>query len=64
VPIPLRAEGVRGRQYWFSDEAFIGEVNAGESLNWQPPKAGRFVLRVVDEAGMADSRDLKVELVP
>ena len=64
VPIPLRAEGVRGRQYWFSDEAFIGEVNAGESLNWQPPKAGRFVLRVVDEAGMADSRDLKVELLP
>ena len=46
VPISLRAEGVRGRQFWFSNEAFIGEASAGETINWQPPKAGRFVLRV------------------
>jgi penicillin-binding protein 1C len=64
VPISLRAEGVRGKQFWFSNEAFIGEVKAGESLAWSPPKAGRYVLRVVDESGLADSRDLSVELVP
>lgn len=64
VPIPLRAEGVRGKQFWFSNEAFIAEVNSGESLAWNPPKAGRYLLRVVDESGLADSRDLSVELVP
>ncbi len=64
VPLSLRAEGVRGKQYWFSNEAFIGEVTAGESLAWNPPKAGRYVLRVVDESGLADSRDLSVEIVP
>jgi penicillin-binding protein 1C len=64
VPITLRAEGVRGKQFWFSNEAFIGEAAAGEAINWQPPKAGRFVLRVVDEAGLADSRDISVEVVP
>jgi len=64
VPLSLRAEGVRGKQFWFSNEAFIGEVKAGESLAWNPPKAGRYVLRVVDESGLADSRDLSVELVP
>jgi penicillin-binding protein 1C len=62
--IPLKAEGPRGRQFWFSDEALIGDVEAGESLGWSPPKAGRYVLRVVDANGRSDSRDLSVEVVP
>jgi penicillin-binding protein 1C len=64
VAISLRAEGHRGKFYWFANEAFLGEANAGEGLAWQPPRAGRFVLRAVDEAGQADSRDINVELVP
>ena len=64
VAISLRAEGNRGRQFWFSNEAFIGDANAGEVLAWNPPRAGRYVLRVVDEAGRADSRDVAVEVVP
>ncbi len=64
VAISLRAEGNRGKQFWFSNEAFIGDANAGEALAWNPPRAGRYVLRVVDEAGRADSRDVAVEVVP
>ena len=64
VPISLRAEGVRGKQFWFSNESFIGESNAGEGLAWNPPTAGRYVLRVVDESGLSDSRDLRVEVIP
>ena len=64
VPISLRAEGNRGKLFWFSNEAFIGEANAGETLAWNPPRAGRYVLRVIDEAGRADSRDIAVEVVP
>ncbi len=62
--IALRAEGSRGKLFWFADDAFLGEANAGEGLAWHPPRAGRFVLRAVDEAGQADSRDIHVELVP
>ena len=36
----------------------------GEALAWNPPRAGRYVVRVVDEAGRADSRDVSVEVVP
>ena len=64
VPISLRAEGGAGQQFWFSNEALLGEVKAGESLDWSPPRAGRYTLRVVDEAGRTDSRDLAVEVVP
>ena len=54
----------QSKQFWFSNEAFIGEAKTGESLPWQPPKAGHYLLRVVDEAGLADSRDINVEIVP
>ncbi len=64
VAISLKAEGSRGKLYWFANEAFLGQANAGEGLAWQPPRAGRFVLRAVDEAGQADSRDINVEVVP
>ncbi|MEP7155078.1 MAG: penicillin-binding protein 1C [Betaproteobacteria bacterium] len=64
VAISLRAEGNRGRLYWFANEAFLGEANAGEGLAWQPPRAGKFVLRAVNESGQSDSRDINVELVP
>jgi len=64
VPLTLRAEGGAGRQYWFSNEALLGEVNAGDSLSWNPPSAGRYKLRVVDESGRSDTRELAVEAVP
>ena len=68
VPIALRAEGNggsnRGKLFWFSNDAFLGTAKAGESLAWSPPRAGRYVLRVVDEEGRADSRDVAVEIVP
>ena len=68
APISLRAEsnsgtGRGGKLYWFSNDAFLGEATAGETLAWNPPRAGRYVLRVVDEAGRADSRDVAVEMV-
>ena len=68
VPISLRAEingpGNRDKLYWFSNDAFLGEAAGGEALAWSPPRAGRFLLRVVDEAGRADSRDVAIEMVP
>ena len=61
--ITLRAEGQRGKQYWFVDDSLIGQVDAGEGLAWVPPRAGRFAVRVVNEAGASDGRELVVEFV-
>jgi penicillin-binding protein 1C len=41
----------------------VGAAKPGEALSWQAPRAGRYTLRVVDEHGMADSRELLVEAV-
>jgi penicillin-binding protein 1C len=63
-PLPLRADAASAGQalHWFADAAPIGSVRPGETLNWQPPQAGRYQLRVVDAAGRADSREVLIEL--
>lgn len=66
TPISLRAEAAAGvRQlYWFADDALIGKAAPGESLAWQPPAPRAYLLRVVDDAGRAESREVTVEFVP
>lgn len=64
VTLALSANSAPGQQYWFADRAFIGAVMAGQTLSWLPPQAGHYALRVVDEMGRADQRELRVEVVP
>ncbi len=64
VPLALNANSAPGKQYWFADQAFIGETTAGQALAWLPPRADRYALRVLDETGRADRRELQVEVVP
>ena len=63
-PIYLQAEGSvgGGSLRWFADDALLGMAKAGEALAWKPPQAGRYLLRVVDAEGRADSREVVVEL--
>jgi penicillin-binding protein 1C len=65
-PISLRAEGASGVQalYWFADDALIARVAPGEAVPWLPPQARRYTLRVVDDHGRAESRELNVEQAP
>ena len=65
-PLLLRADapgGVTGL-FWFVDGAMAGRAKPGESLAWRPRGAGNYTVRVVDDTGRADSRDLTVEFVP
>ena len=63
--IALRANrDGQGAIYWFADTGFIAKSEAGNAVAWTPQKAGRYVLRAVDEAGRADSREVNVEFVP
>ena len=66
TPISLRAEAAAGvRQlYWFADDALIGKATPGESLAWYPPAPRTYLLRVVDDAGRAESREVNIELIP
>ena len=63
--IALRANtGGQGAIYWFADTSFIAKSETGNAVAWTPQKAGRYVLRAVDDAGQSDSREVNVEFVP
>jgi penicillin-binding protein 1C len=63
-PVLLRADAAMGVKtlYWFADDGLLGRSAPGESLAWLPPRPGDYQLRVVDEAGRADTRTLQVAL--
>lgn len=64
--IALRANraGGAGKLFWFVDKSFIAAARPGEAVAWSPQLPGHYVLRVVDETGRADSRDVEIEYVP
>jgi penicillin-binding protein 1C len=63
-PLLLRADSeASGQLYWFADNTVLGRSRPGQTLEWKPPQAGRYTLRVVDANGLADSRTVSVELV-
>jgi penicillin-binding protein 1C len=65
TPLSLKANAARqGLIHWFSDSAYLGAVEAGKDLPWQPSQAGKFTLTSVDERGQSDSRAVSVEFVP
>jgi len=49
--------------YWFVNDAYAGKTAAGEAMFWQPPTAGEYNVRVVDDHGRNDQRRLQVQLV-
>jgi len=48
--------------HWFANGAYVGAAKPGVALGWQPAP-GAYVLRVVDDHGRSDARDIRVELV-
>jgi penicillin-binding protein 1C len=66
APLSLRADAAAGTQslYWFAGDAYLGRAPFGEGLAWLPSQPGRYLLRAVDDRGLADTRELIVDLVP
>jgi penicillin-binding protein 1C len=66
VPIALRANAVAAQEtlFWFADEGWIGRSRPNEVLGWMPAGPGHYKLRVVDQEGRTDVRDVSVDMVP
>jgi penicillin-binding protein 1C len=62
-PIPLKAVADADTQFlfWFVDSALVGKARPGEAVFWKPGP-GTFIVRVVDDQGRSDSREVKVEV--
>jgi penicillin-binding protein 1C len=60
-PIPLSAvaDADARELFWFADGALIGRALAGKPVFWTP-RPGRSTVRVVDDQGRGDTRDVEV----
>jgi penicillin-binding protein 1C len=61
IPLAATTDADARTVFWFADGAFIGESASGRAIAWQPARAGRVVLRAVDEHGRGDEREVVVE---
>lgn len=52
-----------GMLFWFVNGGLLGKCLASETLRWVPSIAGKHQLRVIDEHGRADMREVEVEFV-
>lgn len=63
--LALRAHSQSGQPiYWFANKSYLGTSKPSETLAWQPTRAGRYTLRAVDALGVADVREVTVEIAP
>ncbi len=64
VPLAAIAEGGVNTLYWFANDSFLTAGRPGIALPWKPSQPGRYLLRVVDEHGRSDSREVVVTAAP
>jgi penicillin-binding protein 1C len=62
IALHATTDGDAQALHWFANEAYIGAAKPGVALAWQPGP-GRYVLRVVDDLGGSDARDVRIEVV-
>lgn len=65
-PLMLRADaaGEVKTLFWFVGDEMVGRSKPGETVLWKPATPRSYLVRVVDDGGRADSRELNVEFVP
>lgn len=63
VPFTAVADAGTRTLFWFVDDLFVGETPRDRPLFWTL-KPGNYSVRVVDDQGRADVRQMAVDLVP
>nr|MBA3536651.1 hypothetical protein [Tatlockia sp.] len=47
--------------YWFINESYLAKTTADQPYLWQA-KPGKFIVRVVDDHGRSDARDIRIRV--
>ncbi len=61
IPFTASTDADAAWLYWFVDQALVGRKAPGQPLLWLG-RPGRYLVRVVDDRGRSDSRELVVRL--
>jgi penicillin-binding protein 1C len=66
VPLALRANSLAAQDtfLWFANGGLVGKGKPTEGVAWTPAAPGHFQLRVVDQMGRTDTREVEVEFAP
>jgi penicillin-binding protein 1C len=66
VPLALRANSLAAQDtlFWFANGGLVGKGKPTDGVAWTPASPGHFQLRVVDQAGRSDTREVNVEFAP
>lgn len=61
IPLTAVVDADVRNMYWFANETFIGKTTRDKSFLWKA-KPGKYVVRMVDDYGRSDARDVLVKL--
>lgn len=64
IPLAATTDGEVRTVHWFVDDAYVGTSRPDATVSWTPGRSGEFTVRAVDDQGRADSRALRVAVVP
>lgn len=62
IPFTAVADADVATLYWFVNETYLGKTSPDEPLFWKA-RPGSYVVRVVDDHGLSDARDVVVRLL-
>lgn len=62
IPLTATVDADVANLYWFVDQSYLGKTNRDQPLLWNA-KLGKFTIRVIDDRGRSDARDLEVRTV-
>jgi penicillin-binding protein 1C len=62
IPLSAVSDADARELYWFVNEKFVGKARSGEPLFWRA-SPGSAVVRVIDDQGRSDARDVRVAVV-
>jgi penicillin-binding protein 1C len=63
IPLAANADSETRRVHWFVDDSYVGSGPPGVAVAWTPLRAGRYLVRAVDDHGRADTRALEISVV-
>jgi penicillin-binding protein 1C len=64
IPLTATTDGGVRTLHWFVDDAYVGTTRPDATVSWTPGRSGAFLVRAIDDQGRADSRELRVAVVP